>query len=125
MIALGNCLAMLRVLNTGMLLQTAMIDFNLPSSGGIVGALLGGKTQIIGGPVFNVVFCNHYLEDLDKAKSFQMDDGAGRREQDRSQRLITASVGIDQAVSRLTRFRFSKPAYQLSKQTHWGRNPRS
>ena len=82
MVALGGFGTGLTTLNPTKLFDTAMIGFNHPSPFSQLQPRQIGHRQVIGGPVFNVVFCNHYLENLDKAKPFQMDDGAGRREGD-------------------------------------------
>ena len=54
-------------LNPSVLLQTPMIDFNLPRIQGVEGTFLQRHIQATGGPVFNVAVYADYLEHLDPA----------------------------------------------------------
>ena len=78
-IALGSFGPSLAPFNPTKLLDPTVIGFDHPTQLGKFETGQLGHIQVIGGPIFNVVFCNHDLEYLDKAKAFQMNNSAGGR----------------------------------------------
>ena len=72
MIALGNRRAMLSVFDTAELFERAMILFDMPQTGDVIGQRVKRHGQVIGGPVFTAAVWGSYLEDLNPAIAFEM-----------------------------------------------------
>jgi len=66
-IALGSFETELGALDASEVIETVMIDNDLPGIGGIESGLFQGHTQLTGRPAFQVAVCADCLEDLTPA----------------------------------------------------------